>query len=942
MEMESDNSFPSPAYTVHTSLPFPISRVNATQTTTPSPSPPPNANGWRLPNLPTSPMSISSSPLPLAVLFLLIARASLATRVATEFLYPPFNATHVNFVETSGNFLVSPTAVFALAFANPGASQQSRFYLSLIHTATSTAVWSANRDSPVPQDGIVALSALGLTVSLPNRTVVWATPTLSSAVRALRLLDSGNLLLLDAANVTLWQSFDRPTDTLLSGQPLRSGSSLTASISEKDFATGDYSLAVTTRDAVMAWKGGQEYWSISTDVRSLKDSSAGVASMAANATGLYLFSAEGKVVFEVFLPTSDFRIMWLDSLGRFNILSYAAANSSSVVGDEFTAPSNNCDLPSPCSSLSICSAAANVSKCVCPPSFVPSEAGGCVPADGSLLPSSTSASCGSDSGMTASYIKLGGGVQYFANKFATPAMSGGDISACQSLCTGNCSCQGFFYKSSSMSCYLLQDQLGSLINNSVDGTSTTSGFIKTLVSASSPSPSSGGTSKTHLVAILLPTVTAFLLSLVVVSMGFMWKRNISRRRPMRRRSSKKLVTKEIKLGRQKSSRTASSGAGSDETADEDDDSDILIPGLPTRFTYAELEAATNSFRTRIGSGGFGAVYKGELPDKTVVAVKRIENVGLQGRKEFCTEIAIISNIRHVNLVRLRGFCAQGNRRLLVYEFMSRASLDRSLFGAGPVLEWQERVDIAVGAARGLAYLHAGCEHKIIHCDVKPENILLHDGGQVKIGDFGLAKLMAPEQSGFFTTMRGTRGYLAPEWLTNTAITDRTDVYSFGMVLLEIVRGRKNRLYSSEEVEDGNGSGWSGVSSAAWSDYFPLAALERHEEGRYMELADPRMEGRVEELEVARVVKVALCCLHEEPGLRPSMAAVVGILDGSVAVWEPRVESLNFLRLYGRGYVEPPPLVVGDGDGAVGSAGGTHTPSAISVATIAPGSIQSGS
>lgn len=259
--------------------------------------------------------------------------------------------------------------------------------------------------------------------------------------------------------------------------------------------------------------------------------------------------------------------------------------------------------------------------------------------------------------------------------------------------------------------------------------------------------------------------------------------------------------KDIILGRNHPwpSPSDDNGFTGDESNSESDD-EISIPGLPTRFTYSDLAYATDNFSIKIGSGGFGEVFKGQLPDKTLVAVKRISaglGGGVHGKKEFCTEIAVIGNIHHVNLVRLRGFCTEGRRRMLVYEYMNRGSLDRPLFSsAGPVLEWQERMDIAIGAARGLAYLHFGCDQKIIHCDVKPENILLHDGSGVKISDFGLAKLISPEQSGFFTTMRGTRGYLAPEWLTNSAISDRTDVYSYGMVLLEIIRGRKNRSVES--------------------------------------------------------------------------------------------------------------------------------------------------
>ncbi|KAG0451575.1 hypothetical protein HPP92_026346 [Vanilla planifolia] len=367
-------------------------------------------------------------------------------------------------------------------------------------------------------------------------------------------------------------------------------------------------------------------------------------------------------------------------------------------------------------------------------------------------------------------------------------------------------------------------------------------------------------------------------------------------------TSKPTAMKEIYLGRNPAWPTLANDPNSalDGSDSDSDSDDIFIPGLPTRFLYADLVTATDNFSTKIGSGGFGEVFKGVLPDNTEVAVKRI-SAGVGGsvriKREFCTEIAVIGSIHHINLVRLRGFCAENRRRLLVYEYMNRGSLDRSLFGGpgAPVLEWGERMEIAIGAARGLSYLHSGCDRTIVHCDVKPENILLHDGGSVKISDFGLAKLLTPEQSGLFTTMRGTRGYLAPEWLTNTPISERTDVYSYGMVLLEIIRGRKNR--GGGEVSSSGSSG-----SGGDFGYFPMVALDMHERGSYTELADPRLEGRVTAEEVGRAVKVALCCLHEEPQLRPTMATVVAMLKGTIEVARPRPDALGFLRLYGRGFV----------------------------------------
>ena len=336
---------------------------------------------------------------------------------------------------------------------------------------------------------------------------------------------------------------------------------------------------------------------------------------------------------------------------------------------------------------------------------------------------------------------------------------------------------------------------------------------------------------------------------------------------------------------------------------------ISIPGIPRRFDYEELAAATQNFKTQIGRGGFGTVYKGTLTDQTIVAVKKITSSGVQGKKEFLTEISIIGKIHHVNLVRLTGFCARGRQRFLVLEYMNRGSLDSTLFGNGPVLQWQERVEIALGTARGLAYLHSGCEHRIIHCDVKPENILLHDNLQVKISDFGISKLISREQSTIFTAMRGTRGYLAPEWLTSAAISNKVDVYSYGMVLLEIVSGRNNcSLQTCGHITENNDIEGNGLSSYSSSSefrlyYFPLIALEMHERRRYLELADPRLEGGVASEEVEKLVRIALCCVHQDPALRPTMANVVGMLEGELPLGEPRVESLNFLRAYGQRFTE---------------------------------------
>ncbi|KAL0328293.1 UNVERIFIED_CONTAM: G-type lectin S-receptor-like serine/threonine-protein kinase SD2-5 [Sesamum calycinum] len=225
-----------------------------------------------------------------------------------------------------------------------------------------------------------------------------------------------------------------------------------------------------------------------------------------------------------------------------------------------------------------------------------------------------------------------------------------------------------------------------------------------------------------------------------------------------------------------------------------------VPGMPTRFSYQELVTATDSFSKKLGEGGFGSVFEGSLKDGTRIAVKCLDGVG-HIKKSFLAEVESIGSIHHVNLVRLVGFCAEKSHRLLVYEYMCNGSLDRWIYHRSQTtsLDWRHRRRIILDMAKGLAYLHEDCRQKIIHLDIKPQNILLDENYNAKIADFGLSKLIGRDQSAVVTTMRGTPGYLAPEWI-NGVITEKVDVYSFGVVLLEIVWGRKNFEKSRPEEE----------------------------------------------------------------------------------------------------------------------------------------------
>jgi hypothetical protein len=291
-----------------------------------------------------------------------------------------------------------------------------------------------------------------------------------------------------------------------------------------------------------------------------------------------------------------------------------------------------------------------------------------------------------------------------------------------------------------------------------------------------------------------------------------------------------------------------------------------VEGSLVAFGYRDLQNATKNFSDKLGRGGFGSVFKGTLSDSTVIAVKKLESIS-QGEKQFRTEVCTIGTVNHVNLVRLRGFCSEGTRKLLVYDYMPNGSLESYLFHE-KILDWKTRYQIVIGTARGLDYLHEKCRECIIHCDIKPENILLDAYLCPKVADFGLAKLVGREFSRVLTTMRGTRGYLAPEWLSGVAITAKADVYSYGMMLFEFVLGRRN----SEPSADGK------------TTFFPIQAASLIAKGGdVLSLLDPRLEGNADVEELTRVCKVACWCIQDDETDRPTMGQIVHILEGVLDV-----------------------------------------------------------
>ncbi|XP_057787805.1 probable LRR receptor-like serine/threonine-protein kinase At4g30520 isoform X3 [Salvia miltiorrhiza] len=294
--------------------------------------------------------------------------------------------------------------------------------------------------------------------------------------------------------------------------------------------------------------------------------------------------------------------------------------------------------------------------------------------------------------------------------------------------------------------------------------------------------------------------------------------------------------------------------------------DLIRLGNLKNFTIKELRRATNNFSSKniLGAGGFGNVYRGKLEDGTLVAVKRLKDLtGTTGISQFRTELEMISLAVHRNLLRIFGYCATQNERLLVYPYMSNGSVASRLRGK-PELDWNMRKRIAIGASRGLLYLHEQCDPKIIHRDVKAANVLLDDYYEAVVGDFGLAKLLDHAESHVTTAVRGTVGHIAPEYLSTGQSSEKTDVFGFGILLLELITGMRALEFGKTVSQKGAMLEW----------------VKKVQQEKKMELlVDKELGMKYDRIEVGEMLQVALLCTQYLPAHRPKMSDIVRMLEG---------------------------------------------------------------
>ncbi|KAJ0725071.1 putative protein kinase RLK-Pelle-CrRLK1L-1 family [Helianthus annuus] len=306
--------------------------------------------------------------------------------------------------------------------------------------------------------------------------------------------------------------------------------------------------------------------------------------------------------------------------------------------------------------------------------------------------------------------------------------------------------------------------------------------------------------------------------------------------------------------------------------------------LCRQFTLSEIQLATRNFDELlvIGRGGFGKVYKGTIyePNLLTAAIKRLDSTSNQGASEFWAEVNMLSNLRHCHLVSLIGYCNDGQEMILVYEYMSRGTLEDHLHRHQTHLSWVQRLTVCLGAARGLDYLHTGTGIKdgVVHRDVKSSNILLHDSWAAKISDFGLSKTCPKNQHTTYvnTGVKGTFGYLDPDYFYSGKLTRKTDVYAFGVILFEVLCGKRAVDRSIHEEQWG---------LAAW-------AQNSIKEGKLKQIVDTNTRGSISPICLKDFAKLAKQCLHKNPKRRPTMAKVVVSLESTLALQEKANNTLQ--------------------------------------------------
>lgn len=737
-----------------------------------------------------------------------------------------------------GKTLVSASGSFELGFFSPGSSKNRYVGIWYKKVSNGTVVWVANRETPVSdRSGILCITSQGILALLNGSNgLVWSSNTSKTAQDPVaQLMESGNLVVKERNENNLenilWESFDYPCDNLLSGMKL--GRNFVTGFeryisswkSTEDPAPGQYSLRIDPRGyPQLILKKGSEIvfragsWNglyFSSNFRIERNSIYSYDFVLNNSEVYYRYEHRNSSFVSRYAlnPLGAIqRIMWNERKYNWEIFS--------------TAQSDQCANYDFCGTYATCSTD-KYPPCSCLEGFMPRSttsgdntsvdwSNGCV--------RRTSLVCdGKDRFFKHTGLKFPDTSNSWANNSMT-------LQECEELCLRNCSCTAYANLDiiKGTGCLIWFNELIDMTEFTEEGQDLYIRLAASELDLIQSKRKSKGKLKAGIISISVVTPTRLMILVFVLYV---------RKKKLRKK-----------------------------------DEEMELP----RVDFATIVNATNNFSesNQLGRGGFGPVYKGMLVGGQEIAVKRLSKNSGQGLEEFKNEVTLIAKLQHRNLVKLLGCCIKGEERMLIYEYMHNRSLDYFIFdkARSKLLDWHRRMHIVDGIARGLLYLHHDSRLRIIHRDLKTSNILLDDTMNPKISDFGLARRFGGDQTEDKTgRVVGTYGYMSPEYAFSGRFSLKSDVFSFGVLILEIVTGKRNRGFSYPD-HDHNllGHAW-----RLWIEEKPL------------EVIDNTLGDSYNVAEVLRCINVALLCVQQRPEDRPNMSLVLLMLCGESALPLPK-------------------------------------------------------
>ncbi|KAL0535111.1 hypothetical protein IC582_029434 [Cucumis melo] len=788
----------------------------------------------------------------ISFLLLLLSLTCFSSRIC----YGGDTITSTNFIKDPAT-IISSNSVFKLGFFTPSNSTHRYVGIWFEKISPQTVVWVANRDTPLNNiSGIFTISNDGNLVVLDSANIILWSSNISSSSSAAnntiaQILDTGNLVLKDTSSgVIIWESFDHPSDKFLIPMKLMTNKrtnehvGLTSWNSPSNPSTGNFTFLLDVRNIpeAVVLNGGKTYW------RSGPwngQSFIGIPEMYSVYLSGYSLSIQNQTYtlsVATNIESQQIVCLFISSQGNFEQRNWD--DEKKQWNTSWVSPKTECDFYGTCGAFGICNAKTSP-VCSCLTGFKPKQekewnqgnwSSGCVRK--TTLKCENQLNNNTDA-KEDGFLKLGMvKVPFFAEWSNAPV----SIDDCRLKCLRNCSCSSYAFENG-----ICMHWINDLIDiQQFDGVGAN--LYLRIASADLPT-NSVRNKKGIIIAIVIPVT----LVIFIIAIFLCWKRKINRQEKklnMTASEKKKILKQTI----------------GDDIMIEDE---IKLKELPL-YDFEKVAIATNYFdlNNKLGQGGFGPVYKGKLLNGQEIAVKRLSRASKQGYEEFINEVRVISKLQHRNLVRLLGCCIEGEEKMLIYEYMPNLSLDAWIFGSPrhKSLDWRKRFNIIDGIARGLLYLHRDSRLKIIHRDLKVSNILLDKDLNPKISDFGMARIFGGDEVQANTVrVVGTYGYMSPEYAMQGQFSEKSDVFSFGVLLLEIISGRKNTgFYLHESSISLLGFAWK-----LWT------------EDNLIPLIEPTIYEPCYQLEISRCIHVGLLCVQEFINERPNVSTIISMLNSEI-------------------------------------------------------------